>query len=153
GILIDLEIYASSGTLVLQQLTAGQSFGAGEKKTFQWTWAVPATQATGADRVAVGVFSAAWATLYTWSNQATTVAVQSAPTTVTLTVARSGTGTGRVTSAPAGIDCGTTCSTTYPAGTMVTLTAVPDAGSTFAGWSGGGCSGTGTCQLTLGAGV
>jgi hypothetical protein len=32
---------------------------------------------------------------------------------------------------------------------MVTLTATPTEGSTFAGWSGGGCSGTGTCQLTL----
>src|SRR5262245_50637725 len=151
GILIDLEIYSSSGTQVLQQVTAGQSFGAGERKTFQWTWAVPTTQATGAYRVAVGVFSAGWTTLYTWTSQATTVTVQSVPATATLTVSRNGTGTGRVTSAPAGIDCGTACTTTYPAGTVVTLTATPDAGSTFGGWSGGGCSGTGTCQLTLSA--
>ena len=34
-----------------------------------------------------------------------------------------GTGGGTVTSAPAGIDCGSTCSATFPAGTMVTLTA------------------------------
>ncbi len=31
----------------------------------------------------------------------------------------------------------------------MTLTATPDAGSTFAGWSGEGCSGTGTCQVTV----
>ncbi len=36
----------------------------------------------------------------------------------------------------------------------MTLTATPDAGSTFAGWSGEGCSGTGTCQVTVsGAGA
>ena len=32
---------------------------------------------------------------------------------------------------------------------QVTLTATPASGSTFAGWSGGGCSGTGTCTVTL----
>jgi hypothetical protein len=36
----------------------------------------------------------------------------------------------------------------------VTLTASPDLGSTFAGWSGeGGCSGIGTCQITMTADV
>jgi len=33
----------------------------------------------------------------------------------------------------------------------VTLTAQADVGSSFGGWSGGGCSGTGTCIVTLGA--
>jgi hypothetical protein len=37
----------------------------------------------------------------------------------------------------------------YAAGTMVTLTAAADSGSSFAGWSGGGCSGTGTCTVTV----
>ena len=67
----------------------------------------------------------------------------------TLTVSKSGTGTGGVTSSPAGIDCGSTCSASFPSGTSITLTAAADAGSTFTGWSGGGCSGTGTCTLTL----
>ena len=31
------------------------------------------------------------------------------------------------------------------------MTAAPTAGSTFTGWSGGGCSGTGTCTVTLNA--
>src|SRR5207245_3663496 len=35
--------------------------------------------------------------------------------------------------------------------TVVTLTATPAAGSTFSGWSGGGCSGTGTCTVTMSA--
>jgi hypothetical protein len=66
-----------------------------------------------------------------------------------LTVAKSGSGGGTVTSSPAGIDCGPTCSSSFPTGTIVTLTAAPASGSTFTGWSGGGCSGTGTCQVSL----
>jgi hypothetical protein len=67
----------------------------------------------------------------------------------TLSVSKSGSGSGSVTSSPAGIDCGATCSASYDDGTPVTLTATPDAGSTFTGLSGGGCSGTGTCVVTL----
>lgn len=69
----------------------------------------------------------------------------------TLTVTLSGTGRGRVTSSPAGITCGTDCSETYAAGTLVTLTAQAASGSVFAGWS-GACSGTATtCTLTMDA--
>jgi hypothetical protein len=66
-----------------------------------------------------------------------------------LTVTKGGTGTGSVTSSPAGINCGATCSATVDHGGTVTLTATPAAGSTFGGWSGGGCSGTGTCTVTM----
>lgn len=69
----------------------------------------------------------------------------------TLNVTKTGTGSGPVTSSPAGIDCGTDCSEGYAGGTPVTLTAAPVDGSTFAGWSGGGCSGTGSCTVTLNA--
>jgi hypothetical protein len=68
-----------------------------------------------------------------------------------LTVSRAGTGSGTVTSSPAGINCGATCAKTFAPGTQVTLTGSPAAGSAFAGWSGGGCSGTGTCKVTLNA--
>ena len=67
----------------------------------------------------------------------------------TLTVSRQGTGSGTVTSNPAGINCGTDCTEVYASGTVVTLTASPSGGSVFAGWSGSGCSGTGTCQVTM----
>ncbi|MEW6142745.1 MAG: DUF5050 domain-containing protein [Chloroflexota bacterium] len=53
----------------------------------------------------------------------------------TLTVIKAGTGTGDVTSNPAGIG-GTTLTAQFPAGTQVNLNAVPDSGSIFAGWSG-----------------
>jgi len=45
-------------------------------------------------------------------------------------------GNGRVTSEPAGINCGDDCSDTFDAGLDVTLTAVPDSDSNFIGWSG-----------------
>ncbi|MBX3273381.1 MAG: hypothetical protein KF729_24170 [Sandaracinaceae bacterium] len=70
-------------------------------------------------------------------------------TTRALTVRRAGTGTGRVTSAPAGIDCGTDCSEDYAYDTRVTLSALPDtATSRFAGWS-GACSGMDACAVTM----
>jgi Divergent InlB B-repeat domain/Prenyltransferase and squalene oxidase repeat len=66
----------------------------------------------------------------------------------TLTVTKAGSGSGTVTSSPAGIDCGATCSAKFPRGTALTLTATPDAGSTFTGW-GGDCTGTGPCVVTM----
>jgi List-Bact-rpt repeat protein len=67
----------------------------------------------------------------------------------TVTVSKAGTGSGSVTSSPAGIDCGSTCSAQFADGASVTLTATPGSASEFLGWSGGGCSGVGTCPLVL----
>jgi len=57
-------------------------------------------------------------------------------------------GSGTVTSRPAGINCGTTCSARFDPNTTVTLTATPDKGSRFLGWS-NGCTGTARCPITL----
>ncbi len=87
-------------------------------------------------------------------NAATTVTATfgtSPPPPVQLTVSKSGAGSGTVTSAPAGINCGTTCAASFPAGSQVTLSAAAASGSSFGGWSGGGCSGTATCVVTLSA--
>jgi Putative Ig domain/Divergent InlB B-repeat domain len=69
--------------------------------------------------------------------------------TFTLQVTKNGAGSGTVTSSPSGISCGTTCSRSFSGGTTVTLSAVPASGSVFAGWSGGGCTGTGSCTVPI----
>lgn len=66
-----------------------------------------------------------------------------------LDLALAGNGGGTVTSDPAGLGCGSICSASFDIDSEVTLTAEPDAGSGFAGWT-GACAGTGpTCSVTM----
>ena len=69
--------------------------------------------------------------------------------TMSLVVTKAGSGSGTVTSAPAGIDCGATCIAAFQEESTVSLTPEAAAGSSFAGWS-GACSGTGACTVTIG---
>jgi hypothetical protein len=70
----------------------------------------------------------------------------------TLTVTKSGTGaaTGTVSSSPAGISCGSTCSAQFTQGSTVTLTATPASGEVFTGWT-APCLGkaSNTCTFTV----
>jgi hypothetical protein len=83
--------------------------------------------------------SLAWLVLFALAACATVE-----PKTLSLTI--DGTGVGRVTSSPPGIDCTDDCEHAFADGTTVTLTATPTDGSTFAGW-GGACDGTGACTV------
>ena len=76
------------------------------------------------------------------------------PELASLCVARSGSGSGSVSSSLAGLQCGSSCAEKVPPGAEQTLTATPAAGSTFAGWS-GACTGTAPCVVapSLGASV
>ncbi len=65
-----------------------------------------------------------------------------------LTVGKAGSGTGTVTGSPPGINCGADCTETYASPTPVSLTATPNVGSIFAGWS-GACVGRASCDLTV----
>ena len=60
-------------------------------------------------------------------------------------------GPGQGTVSGPGISCGDTCLAVYNPGTVVSLSATADPGSTFDGWSGGECSGTGLCTATMNA--
>lgn len=71
-----------------------------------------------------------------------------APVNKTLNVVKAGSGVGTVTSSPAGISCGASCSANLTFPSTITLTAVPSTGSAFTGWS-GACTGTANpCILT-----
>jgi hypothetical protein len=54
-----------------------------------------------------------------------------------LTVNFAGTGSGIVTSSPAGLGCASTCGVIFTSGTTVVLTATPTGNSTFGGWTSG----------------
>ncbi|CUS36643.1 Peptidase S8 and S53 subtilisin kexin sedolisin (modular protein) [Candidatus Nitrospira nitrificans] len=79
-------------------------------------------------------------------------ALASVAANFTVTVAKAGAGTGTVTSTSSGINCGATCNGEFPQGGTVNLSATPDSGSIFGGWS-GDCTGTGPCSLTQDATV
>jgi len=123
------------------------------------TWDLsPGTLVTLSASPAAGSYFAGWSGGGCTGTAPCTVNVTASPTVTAtfevnvLTVAKAGTGVGRVTDPSGNIYCGTYCSWSVSPGTLVTLTAAPAAGSTFAGWSGGGCSGVALmCIVTVDA--
>jgi uncharacterized repeat protein (TIGR01451 family) len=97
-------------------------------------WSGACTQAAGVCVVALNAAESVTATF----------------TSASAVLSVSNTGGGTVTSNPAGINCGASCSANFTLGSAVVLTATPAAGMTFTGW-GGACSGTGTCAFTMAA--
>jgi hypothetical protein len=83
------------------------------------------------------------------NNRVREVTAQTAGSAEWLSVSLAGPGSGTVTGG--GLSCPGACSTAVAAGAAVTLSATPASGSTFVGWSGGGCSGTGGCTVTVNA--
>lgn len=64
-----------------------------------------------------------------------------------LVISKPGNGAGTISGI--GINCGATCLAFYNPATVLSLSAKADPGSTFAGWSGGVCIGTGLCVATI----
>jgi hypothetical protein len=88
-----------------------------------------------------------------YSNVACGLVPTPPPQAFRVTVTKLGTGMGTITSSPGGISCGTQCSAQYARDSVVVLTATPHPNSRFSGWSGGGCSGTSLCRVTVTAPV
>ncbi len=84
---------------------------------------------------------------YVWGYLAALRGFQAVKTR-SLGVSKSGAGSGKVTSNPTGLDCGSTCVAVFSDWADAIVTAVPDAGSTFAGW-GGDASGTAAAKLAM----
>src|SRR5262249_5771305 len=81
------------------------------------------------------------------------VEVESAAPEFQLKVSKEGSGTGTVTSSPAGIDCGGECQANFTEGTEVKLTGTPDAGAKPVVWTTcpGVVNGSNQCVVTMGA--
>jgi hypothetical protein len=160
----DLGAFEAAGPTTLTLTVAKAGAGAGTVASS------PAGISCGADcledygfgtLVTLGATAAAGSTFVGWGgactgtgacqltmNAARSVSAVFEPNAHTLDVTIAGDGSGGVTSAPSGIDCGSDCNQTFARGTVVTLTALADAGSTFRGWA-GACSGTSTCRVTM----
>lgn len=141
-----------TGTGTVTSSPAGINCGSGCSASLTTTAPITLTAAPAANSQFAGWSGACTGTSTACSVPAGTSAVAATARfdlTYTLTAALAGIGTGSVTSAPAGITCGTDCTEAYASGTTVTLTAAPAVGSTFLGWSGSGCTGTGTCVVTM----
>jgi hypothetical protein len=110
--------------------------------------AVDNTVGANQGRVYVTSGNTTQASVYGYPPGAATMAAD-LPAAFTLGVATDGLGSGQVTSEIGGIACASACDAPMRAGLQVSLSATPDAGSTFAGWSGGGCSGTGPCVVAM----
>jgi hypothetical protein len=78
-----------------------------------------------------------------------TVAASFAINTYALTVTLAGKGEGLVTSEPPGISCNDVCTELFASGTVVTLTATPQSGSAFVGWSGACTGDVSPCAVTV----
>jgi RHS repeat-associated protein/uncharacterized repeat protein (TIGR02543 family) len=141
-----------NGAGTIASLQTGIDCGATCSAVYDW-----GTSVTLAVTPAVGSVFNGWSgacagtdtTCTVTMDQAQNVTASFAPMQMSLTTAKTGSGTGTLTSAQAGIECGASCSGLYDWGTAVTLTAVPSADSVFNGWT-GGCTGTATtCTVTM----
>jgi RHS repeat-associated protein/uncharacterized repeat protein (TIGR02543 family) len=141
---------AGTGTLTSQP--TGIDCGATCSANYDWNTPVTLTATPATDATFEGWSGACTGTVATCTitmGQVQAVSADFAPAFKPLSLSKAGSGTGTITSSPAGIDCGATCSATFATNTSVTLTATPGTGSTFGSWF-GACTGSATtCTVTL----
>lgn len=134
------------GTLAIDST----SFTPVSTDTFKIVSGASSRNGTFAALTGATVNGATYSTRYDTDGVTLLVSGSPPPPNQTLSVTFAGVGTGSVSDG-ASLSCSATCQHQYPQGTVVHLTATPTSGSSFAGWSGGGCSGTGTCTVTMSA--
>src|SRR5262245_43767315 len=143
---------AKSGNGTVTSSPAGIDCGADCAESYASSALVTLTATAAAGSTFTGWSGACTgtATCTVTMNAAKSVTATFALQTFALTTNTSGTGSGTITSSPAGINCGTDCAESYASNVSVTLTATAAAGSTFTGWS-GACTGTAACTVTINA--
>jgi fibronectin type 3 domain-containing protein len=77
--IVEVQVFNSGGTAVSTNYASGQNFTAGQQQQYTYTWSVPASQATGAYTVTIGVFDAGWDTNYYWNSNGGAVTVTVPP--------------------------------------------------------------------------
>ncbi len=143
-----------TGTGTVTSAPGGISCGSICSAAFAQNTSVTLTATTPANNVFAGWSGACTGSgstcTFSLANDASVSATFNATGTRTISLTKSGNGT--VSSNPAGISCGASCTASYVsfnAGTAVNLTASPDAGYVFSGWT-GACTGTSnTCIVNL----
>jgi hypothetical protein len=79
NMLVDLEIYNSSGVKIGQTYYSGQSFTASQTRSYSWSFKVPASAAAGKYTLMVGVFTAGWTSDAYWNSAAASFTVATTP--------------------------------------------------------------------------
>jgi hypothetical protein len=141
---------AGNGTGTVTSEPAGISCGSNCSHAYPSgsTVILTATHATGSLFVGWSGACSGTSTCVLSMNSPRSAVATFALTTQALTVVKTGRGSGKVTSQPAGISCGSTCSHGYAYGSVVTLTAKTGKKSSFGGWS-GACSGKAACTVSM----
>jgi hypothetical protein len=75
-VLVDVEVYDSSGNKVFQRWFDNQSFSAGQTRDYTVTWTVPSQTKPGMYTVKIGVFSSGWGQLRDWQDNGARFAVR-----------------------------------------------------------------------------
>lgn len=131
-------VSASSGSITSCASSCTAAFDLDTRVDLEPTPAVgwKVASVTGADN------ASPWSPYVTTNSALRTVTITFEPKTkYTVAVSKSGGGSGTVTSSPAGINCGATCSYQFAEGEYVDLQAAASPGSVFTGWT-GDCAGT-----------
>ncbi|MBL0938785.1 MAG: Ig-like domain-containing protein [Gemmatimonadaceae bacterium] len=144
-------------------LTSTITNGAGQTVTGRsptWSSSAPSVATVSATGVVTAVGPGTTRIVAEVGNRLAAVDVRVVPQPQVLTIVSSGfSGTGTITSAPAGISCTINgqqvtgaCNFTFPGDVSVVLTATPASGSELVGWA-GDCSGTqgAACQVNMNA--
>lgn len=80
NLVVDLEIYSSSGVKLAQTFYQGQSFTKSQNRSYSWSYKVPTGSATGKYTLKVGVFTSNWSSVIYWNDSATSFTAKTAAT-------------------------------------------------------------------------